>query len=1108
MNGRDDLTKPPKGRESTTQGTRPSPDLFELTIRSLRDAVFIIDAETATITECNPAASEMFGYSREEMLGRRTDFLHADQVALEEFREHLYATAEKAEDILLPEFRMKRKDGTVFPTEHSVRPLEDEEGRRIGWADVVRDISEREAAAEAIRREEALLRALIENLPIDFWARDQDMCCTMQSNVSRQRWGEIKGKSFSEQVVDKQTLATWQSNNKRALAGETIQGEVEFTDVEGRQYHCHQVLAPIMDAGQITGILGVNVDMTERKRMEEALRASEEKYRTVFSVSPEIVYLTDTNGNILDANPTLLKNVGMSLEEIRQTNARDFFGGEDMEELEQVIRRLQRGEEIQGFEVVADIPGKGKRVYQINAVPMNPGAESPTVLSVARDITDRRRMEEALRASEEEYRLLYDSASVGLVTTSIEDGRVVQANDEAARIFGYASKEEFAREFVPEIHYTQPGDREALIEALRTGGDIRRREALMRRKDGSHLWVEFSVRISPEKGWIEAALMDIDDRRRMEVELQKFKSISDNANYGTAMSDVEGTLIYVNEYFAQLHGYKPEELIGKNLSVFHTKEQMKDVAATNQKLKDTGSFSAQEVWHKHRDGAVFPMLMNAVVISGGGPGPSFLATTAIDITQLKQAEDALRKSEQKYRLLVETTNDMIFTVDFQGNFLFTNQAFERILGFSDDEMKSINGFSLVHPDDLAPAQEQFNRLLRGESIGNVEYRYGTKSGEYIHILLNASPLVDSEGQTIGLLGVARDVTQLKHAEDALRASEEQYRVLVESSPNMILRVDKDARTLFASKKAGEVFGKRGEDLVGKTPHDLLPADVAQRRLDRVRKVLTGSKALQFEDERDGRSFVYSIVPLPAATPEEQEAMIIVTDVTERETARRHAAELSRRVMDIQEDLLSHISRELHDEIGQLLTAIDLEVETVRRAMKSGKALPPDGLDRIKTVTHSAVDAVRGLCTSLRSPVIDDIGLAAVMETHINDFREHTGIDTEFECAIETSGVSPEAGLGLFRITQEALTNVARHAHAEHVKVSLYRDNGRTVLEISDDGQGFDPDKGPSHLSGGLLGMRERTRILGGELTIESNPGKGTRVRVSPPPLSGEKEAPL
>jgi len=152
LNARLQRDRQERERKRAEEALRESQQLLERTFASLRDAVFIIDADTVEIIDCNPAASEIFGYSRQEMLGQTTTFLHVDEAALEEFRKHLYPAMEEKGFLFLPEFRMKRKDGTVFPTEHSVMPLEDEQGRRIGWVSVVRDIIEGKQAEEERER--------------------------------------------------------------------------------------------------------------------------------------------------------------------------------------------------------------------------------------------------------------------------------------------------------------------------------------------------------------------------------------------------------------------------------------------------------------------------------------------------------------------------------------------------------------------------------------------------------------------------------------------------------------------------------------------------------------------------------------------------------------------------------------------------------------------------------------------------------------------------------------------------------------------------------------------------------------------------------------------
>ncbi|NOZ20983.1 MAG: PAS domain S-box protein [Planctomycetes bacterium] len=836
---------------------RENDENFRALAESASDGIVICSGPDGRHVYANPRMAEITGYSVAELMKMNIRGL-AEPSDLQRIMDGYHRRMEGDDTPGRYEAHLRRKDGTRVSVEvAATRTVWRGAAAAMG---IFRDITARKRTKKMAREQGALMRTLIENIPVDFWARDVDMRCIMQSKISRQRWGDLKEKPFDAQYLNPRTIAVWEENNRRVLSGETIRGEAEVTDVHGKKYHCYNILAPITDQGRITGILGVNVDITERKQMEEALRTSEAKYR-----------------------------------------------------------------------------------------------------------------------------LLYDSALVGLFTTAIGDGRILEVNDHGVRMLGYESREEFLREFVAGDHYADPYSRDRFLSKLEEKGEVHNHEAEFTRKDGSRLWLAFSAKAYPDKGWIEVAAVDIDERRRMEQELRKFKTISDNANDGMAMAELDGTLIYVNEYFAQVHGYRPEEVVGRNLSVFHTDEQMKDVAAINEKLQKSGSYSAEEVWHKRRDGSVFPMLMNGVVIRDDHGHPSFMAATAIDITELKEAENALRESEEKYRALIEGTNYPIIN----------------------------------------------------------------------HAL--------------------------------------------------------DGRILFINAEGARHLGGKPRDFLGRKLDDIFPPDVAHHQMASIKRVAESGKRFmdRIQSIVGGRLNYYeaNLEPLKDEEGKVTSVLVTVTNVTERETARKQAKNLSQRIITLQEELLADISRELHDEIGQLLTAIDFEVEAIRRAMASGKDLPPDGLDRIKEVTRSAVGMVRDLCSNLRAPVIADVGLTAVMRTHIDDFRERTGIDVEFKCSLDRSGMSPDAGLGVFRIMQEALTNVARHANATRVELSLYPNNGRTVLKILDNGRGFDPDEKPPRFSGGLRGMQERTRIFGGEFVIESRPGGGTCIRVSPPPPSGE-EAPL
>lgn len=218
----------------------------------------------------------------------------------------------------------------------------------------------------------------------------------------------------------------------------------------------------------------------------------------------------------------------------------------------------------------------------------------------------------------------------------------------------------------------------------------------------------------------------------------------------------------------------------------------------------------------------------------------------------QKAEEALRKSEQMYRTLVETSHDIIFIVDFKGNFLFTNKAFESILGYSDKDTKRMNGFELVHPEDLDSARKRFAGLIEGKRENNMEYRYRTKDGSYIYILNNASPIFDSQGNAIAAFGIARDISELKRAEEALQRARDELEIRVEDRTAELSRSNALLKQEIAERKRAEVaLQKREVELEAQSNHlqevnTALKVLLKQREEDRSdleEKVLSNVKQL-------------------------------------------------------------------------------------------------------------------------------------------------------------------------------------------------------------------------------------------------------------------------
>ncbi|MFO7559124.1 MAG: PAS domain S-box protein [Desulfobacterales bacterium] len=306
---------------------------------------------------------------------------------------------------------------------------------------------------------------------------------------------------------------------------------------------------------------------------------------------------------------------------------------------------------------------------------------------------------------------------------------------------------------------------------------------------------------------------------------------------GVAMVDLDGNVQYLNDAFARMHGYSPAELIGKHLSIFHTPEQIPFVDAANRQTKETGKFRG-EIWHARRDGSVFPGMMHNSLIRNEEGNPAYIIGLLRNITQRKQLEEALRKSEEKYRLLADNIIDVILVIDVdrfviryispsaESVFGYTPAA-ESVFGYTQEELANLNAFDFLTPPSANHMMAVFKQEMEKEKSGKAEVQRLEleilhKEGSTTWIGVSARFLRDNSRKVKSILCVVQDITKRKKAEEALRKSEEQYRLLAENVKDIIAVVDLD-RFVFSyiSPSAEAVFGYTQEELANINAFNLL-----------------------------------------------------------------------------------------------------------------------------------------------------------------------------------------------------------------------------------------------------------------------------------------------
>ncbi|MBN2136190.1 MAG: PAS domain S-box protein [Sedimentisphaerales bacterium] len=389
-------------------------------------------------------------------------------------------------------------------------------------------------------------------------------------------------------------------------------------------------------------------------------------------------------------------------------------------------------------------------------------------------VSERRSSMKSLRRSESRFKDFFASAAIGYYRTS-PGGRILAANPALVRMLGYSSFTELAERDLEADGYEPEYPRVEFKERIEREGQVVGLESAWIKRDGTTLYViENSRAIRDEHGHVlyyEGTVEDITDRKKAEQELKKFNAIAEKAGYGNAISDLEGNLVYVNESLAEMHGYRAEELTGKHISVFHTEEQLERVNMLTERLLREGSFVAEEVWHKRQDGTVFPALMNGTLIRDGVGKPLFLAATAIDITQRKEAEAALSESEEKYRTLVESAGETIATINRDGVFLFVNKTGAQRLGGNPEDYIGKTMWDLFSKDI---ADRQMGSVRKAIDTGQgMNFTAQTQlQGQLRWYNTTVEPLRSADGQVTGALIIGRDIHELRQAEMELGAFSE------------------------------------------------------------------------------------------------------------------------------------------------------------------------------------------------------------------------------------------------------------------------------------------------------------------------------------------------
>ncbi|HEY0430000.1 MAG TPA: PAS domain S-box protein [Pyrinomonadaceae bacterium] len=586
----------------------------------------------------------------------------------------------------------------------------------------------------------------------------------------------------------------------------------------------------------------------------------------------------------------------------------------------------------------------------------------------------------------------------------------------------------------------------------------------------------------------EHALHQSEERMRMILESAK--------DYAIFTFDLDRRVSVWNAGAEAMFGYSEAEIVGKPGDILFVPEDRKrGVPEHEAETALTKGRATNERWHIRRDATRFygsglttPLLDRDGSIIG-------YVKIMRDLTEQKKLEDA------KFFLaaIVESSEDAVITVDLENDITSWNAAAEKLYGYTAKEALGKSLTMLALPEDFTEVFAKAESVKSSQKVEIYETVRVRKDGTKMHVEVVLSPVKNENGRVVGISTIARDITARKASSDALRGSEERYRAVVESATDYaIFTLDENNKISSWSKGAENIFGWKESEIIGSDGAILFTPEDRQKG-EYKKELQTALRAGRAEDERwhirkDSTLFFASGL-LMRLDDGETGFVKICRDQTERvkaETVQREKDMLAQFVTT-QEDERRRIARDIHDHIGQQLTVLRLKLESVKEMCDDEKIC--DEIEIVNEITKRLDREVDFLAWELRPAALDDLGLRVSLENFVVEWSRHTEIKADFHATgLVRKRLAFETETNLYRIAQEALNNIYKHAKPEGVSVLLEKRGDSVTLIVEDDGIGFNPKDKRNRSKGiGLIGMTERAKICGGTLEIESKKGKGTTI---------------
>jgi PAS domain S-box-containing protein len=835
------------------------------------EAMWLHDAETAAILEVNPAGCAMFGYSVEEQRALGLDALFVPELGYTMERAWDLARRCLAGEVERYEWLGRHKEGRLVWSEMRVQEVA--VAGRARLLVTARDVTARKAAEEALARSEESYRTMFENVSNAVWLHDIETGQFLEVNRAACEFNgysveEHKAIGIAGTVVG---YAPYRPEDAFVYVARAAAGEPQRFEWKARHKAGHEVWAEIrlrrVRVGGVDRILATGTDIGERKRAEEALReANEQLEQRVAERTAELAashaalaereehfrrLIENSSDQVLicDAATGAVTYVGPSVERIQGYTPAEMLGmrpGDNMhpDDAERVMASIAYLAAHPGEVTTTRYRTRHKdgswRVHETIARTLSPDSADAGIVANSRDITERVAAEEALAEREAHFRRLIENSSDQVMIVDAT-GAITYVGPSVERLLGYTPDEVLGQRPTDLVHPDDvPHVMAAVAHLAAHPGTRTTIQYRMRHKDGRwRVFENIGQTVSPDTAadGLVANCRDITERVEAERALRErdeyFHRLVENASDFVMIVDDTAAITYVAPSVTRMLGWSREEMMGKRPDHLVHPDDVPHVQEDFARIVGNPGEPQQSTFRiRHRDGSYRVFENTGRTLSPTSAAEGVLAFGR-DMTQRRAAEEALQRSEERWRAMLDNAHDIVTILTPDGRMGYQSPAVTRVLGYTAEEMEGHSAFDYMHPDDAPAVAAELGRVLAAPgSVGYAAYRFRHKDGAWRHLEAfgrTLSPTSPAEG----VVANVRDITERRAAEEALQRSEEHFRRIIETANDFVMICDVRGRLTYASPSSARLLGYTPDEMLGQLPvHAMHPGDAAEatRRL--------------------------------------------------------------------------------------------------------------------------------------------------------------------------------------------------------------------------------------------------------------------------------------